>query len=49
MKILYFAWLRERVGAASEEIDPGDAATARDRSWFMPATRQPRAPGATRR
>ena len=28
---------------------PFDAATARDRSWFMPATRQPRAPGATRR
>ena len=30
MQVLYFAWLRERVGAASEEIDPGDAATARD-------------------
>jgi len=30
MKVLYFAWLRERVGAASEEIDPGDAATAAD-------------------
>ena len=30
MQVLYFAWLRERVGAASEEIDPGDATTARD-------------------
>ncbi len=30
MQVLYFAWLRERVGAASEEVDPGDAATARD-------------------
>ncbi len=30
MRILYFAWLRERVGAASEEIDPGGATTARD-------------------
>ena len=30
MQVLYFAWLRERVGAASEEIDPGNAATARE-------------------
>jgi len=30
MQILYFAWLRERVGAASEEIDPGSARTARE-------------------
>ncbi|HSF93431.1 MAG TPA: MoaD/ThiS family protein [Thermohalobaculum sp.] len=30
MQVLYFAWLRERIGAASEEIDPGGAATARD-------------------
>jgi molybdopterin synthase sulfur carrier subunit len=22
MKILYFAWMRQRVGAASEELDP---------------------------
>jgi len=28
MQVLYFAWLRERVGAAAEQIDPGDAATA---------------------
>jgi len=27
MKVLYFAWLRERIGAASEEIDPAGAAT----------------------
>ncbi len=30
MQVLYFAWLRERVGAASEEIDPGGAATPRE-------------------
>ena len=30
MQVLYFAWLRERVGTASEEIDPGGATTARD-------------------
>jgi molybdopterin synthase sulfur carrier subunit len=30
MQVLYFAWMRERVGAASEEIDPQGAATARD-------------------
>lgn len=30
MQILYFAWLRERVGAASEEIDPENATTARE-------------------
>lgn len=29
MRVLYFAWLRERVGLAQEEVDPGDAATAR--------------------
>jgi molybdopterin synthase sulfur carrier subunit len=29
MRILYFAWLRERIGAAEEDVDPGDAATAR--------------------
>ena len=28
MQIRYFAWLRERVGAAAEEVDPGEAATA---------------------
>jgi molybdopterin synthase sulfur carrier subunit len=30
MQVLYFAWLRERIGAASEEIDPDGAATARE-------------------
>jgi molybdopterin synthase sulfur carrier subunit len=30
MQVLYFAWLRERVGAASEEIDPAGAGTARE-------------------
>ena len=30
MQVLYFAWLRERVGAASEEIDPESATTARE-------------------
>ena len=28
MRVLWFAWLRERVGAAEEEIDPGEARTA---------------------
>jgi molybdopterin synthase sulfur carrier subunit len=28
MKVLYFAWLRERIGAASEDLDlPADIAT----------------------
>ena len=30
MQVLYFAWLRERIGAASEQIDPGGAKTARE-------------------
>jgi molybdopterin synthase sulfur carrier subunit len=30
MRVLYFAWMRERVGAASEEIDPGPARTPRE-------------------
>lgn len=30
MRVLYFAWLRERVGAAEEEIEAGGAETARD-------------------
>lgn len=28
MQVRYFAWLRERLGTAEEEIDPGNAATA---------------------
>ena len=28
MRVLYFAWLRERIGAAEEQIDPGAATTA---------------------
>ncbi|MEO0822229.1 MAG: molybdopterin converting factor subunit 1 [Pseudomonadota bacterium] len=30
MQVLYFAWMRERIGAASEEVDPGEARTARE-------------------
>ena len=30
MQVLYFAWLRERVGTASETIDPEGAQTARE-------------------
>lgn len=30
MQVLYFAWMRERIGRGSEEIDPGTAATAMD-------------------
>jgi len=29
MRIRYFAWMRERVGTGSEEVDPGPATTAR--------------------
>ena len=28
MRVLYFAWLRERVGTGEEEVEPGEAATA---------------------
>lgn len=28
MQVLYFSWLRERIGAAAEEVDPGSATTA---------------------
>lgn len=28
MQILYFAWLRERIGKAAEEVDPRTARTA---------------------
>jgi molybdopterin synthase sulfur carrier subunit len=41
MQVLYFAWLRERVGAASEEIDPGSAATPRELVAQL-STRDPR-------
>ncbi len=27
MKVLYFAWLRERIGAAQEDVDVGDSRT----------------------
>ena len=30
MQVLYFAWMRERIGQASEEVDPGAATTARE-------------------
>ncbi len=41
MQVLYFAWLRERIGAASEEIDPDGAATARELVEHLSA-REPR-------
>jgi molybdopterin synthase sulfur carrier subunit len=28
MRVLYFAWLRERIGAGEEEVEPAGAATA---------------------
>lgn len=42
MKILYFAWVRERIGQGSESIDPPESvATARDLvTWLK--TREPR-------
>lgn len=30
MQVLYFAWMRERIGAAAEEINPDGAETARE-------------------
>lgn len=30
MQVLYFAWMRERIGTAAEEVDPDGAATARE-------------------
>ncbi len=30
MQVLYFAWLRERVGTAAEDVDPAGARTARE-------------------
>ncbi len=28
MQVLYFSWLRERIGTGAEQIDPGPATTA---------------------
>ena len=30
MNVLYFAWMRERIGHVSEEVDPTGMTTARD-------------------
>jgi len=30
MKVLYFAWLRERIGVGAEDVDAGGAATVAD-------------------
>ena len=30
MRVLYFAWLRERVGASGEEVEAGAAETVAD-------------------
>jgi molybdopterin synthase sulfur carrier subunit len=38
MKVLYFAWLRQHVGVASEEFDlPGDVATVDDLVGWLTA------------
>ena len=38
MKILYFAWVRERVGKAEENLDvPGDVRTVRDLVQWLQA------------
>ncbi len=37
MQIRYFAWMRERVGTGAEEVDPGDAATARELAAHLAA------------
>lgn len=42
MQVLYFAWLRERIGAGSETLAPPDGvATARDLAVWLSA-REPR-------
>lgn len=42
MKVLYFAWLRERIGVGSEEVSPpAEIATARALAEWL-ATREPR-------
>lgn len=41
MKVLYFAWLRERIGVGSEDVTPPEGmATARDLAAWL-ATRSP--------
>ena len=37
MKVLYFAWMRERIGVASEEVETGGMETARDLAAFLKA------------
>ncbi len=38
MKLVYFAWVRERIGIAEEEIDlPGDVATVGDLLGWLAA------------
>lgn len=38
MKVLYFAWLRQRIGVAEEEFDlPGDVKTVGDLVGFLTA------------
>jgi molybdopterin synthase sulfur carrier subunit len=41
MQVLYFAWLRERIGVAREDVDPADAATVADLVAHLRA-REPR-------
>ncbi len=38
MKVLYFAWLRERAGTSEEEVDPpSEVASARDLAAWLAA------------
>ena len=38
LRILYFAWLRERVGTAEEQVDvPADVVTVRDLTAWLAA------------
>lgn len=42
MRVLYFAWLRERIGAGQEVVEPpSDVATARELAAWL-AEREPR-------
>ena len=51
MKLLYFAWVRERIGKPEEEIEPpaGVATVAELMAWLPAAARNMPTPSRTRR
>lgn len=42
MRLLYFAWLRERIGTGSEEVEPPESVTTVAELVAWLATREPR-------